>query len=92
MLARPAKPGIDRGKGEPGTLSLFLQQPGSLARSETMQAQTLSLSELPTGSLALFTVELDGSTFGIGTADELRDLIADGIIPLSEPLRFRPTN
>ena len=57
-----------------------------------MQAQTLSLSELPTGSLALFTVELDGSTFGIGTADELRDLIADGIIPLSEPLRFRPTN
>lgn len=92
MLARPAKLIIDRGKGEPGTLSSFFNSPARSPRSETMQAQTLSLSELPTGSLALFTVELDGSTFGIGTADELRDLIADGIIPLSEPLRFRPTN
>ena len=57
-----------------------------------MTHSTLSLADLPVNSPALFTVELDGSTFGIGTADELRDLIADGIIPMGEPLRFRSIN
>jgi hypothetical protein len=53
----------------------------------TMMTQTLS--ELPADSDSLYTVELDGSTIGIGTPSELRELISDGILSLNDPLRFR---
>jgi hypothetical protein len=54
-----------------------------------MRTPHLSLADLPPGSASLYTVELDGTTIGIGTPDELRDLLAQGILPLVDPLRFR---
>jgi len=49
--------------------------------------QTLTIADLKADSL--YTVELDGSTLGIGTGDELRDLISEGVLPVNDPLRFR---
>jgi hypothetical protein len=54
-----------------------------------MRTPDLSLADLPPGSASLYTLELDGTTIGIGTPDELRDLLGDGILALGDPLRFR---
>jgi hypothetical protein len=49
---------------------------------------TMTTADLPAGSDDLYIVSHGEADIGIGTPDELRDLIAEGVIP-SDGLRFR---
>lgn len=40
----------------------------------------MTLSELPADDGTLYLIKQDGAEIGIGTADEIRSLVADGIL------------
>lgn len=41
----------------------------------------MMIDELPAEADALFLIRLDGQDFGIGTPREIREMVADGILP-----------
>ena len=49
---------------------------------------TCTFAELPAGSLDLYNVSSEDGWLGIGTPDELRQLVEDGIFPPAERLTF----
>ncbi len=53
-------------------------------------AQALTIDQLPSGTDDLYVVgQTDACELGIGTPDELRELIAEGVLPEAQTLRFR---
>jgi hypothetical protein len=52
-------------------------------------ADGLTLNDLPTDSGDLFIWSEQGADAGVGTADEFRQLVSDGIIADADAVRFR---
>lgn len=48
----------------------------------------LTISELPSGTSDLYIVRRAGAEIGIGTPDELRGLIEEGVLPDADELTF----
>ena len=52
---------------------------------------TLTLSELPRGTSDLYVIVEDGTDTGIGTPDELRQLVDEGVVSKSASFRLEWT-
>ena len=59
-----------------------------LPKSQPRPFVGLALADLPSGSASLYTVHHRGGCLGIGTPDELAELVDDFILPPASELSF----